>query len=142
MDKPKLSLAKSLGHTFLWAAAVMLIPFNALADSGKTAGELSDKCELIGYADLSAPVASDRVVQMTADGFECLGFFNGFLGGYTFATRAIPYSQQEICFPERVTPKQLARVLVTSMRRSPEREHEPSVDFAASAFSAAFPCPK
>lgn len=129
-----------------WIAALLALLIGATLPTGveaeprQKAGDLSEKCEITGYADLSAPVPSNKIVKMAAGGSECLGFLSGFLGGYTFATRSTPDSQMDICFPSGVTPGQLARILVTAMRRHPEREHEPSIDFAIYAFSSAFPC--
>ncbi|WP_180859674.1 Rap1a/Tai family immunity protein [Stenotrophomonas maltophilia] len=71
----------------------------------------------------------------------CLGYIKGFFGGYNFARHdATGPNVQKICIPSGVTHPQIARLLSTRLRASPELEHIDAYPFLIAVLSSTWPC--
>lgn len=85
---------------------------------------------------------ADRPSELTAispfslGAGNCLGYINGFIGGYSFQ----PVSQRKFCLPPTVNMMQIARVLSRRFDERPEFSDAPKMAFVLGILMTTWPC--
>ena len=83
--------------------------------------------------------ADQNATQLVLGG-QCIGYMIA-ASDFTKLLHALGF-EAAVCFPDGVSPAQMARVVVKFIEEHPERLHEGPPSLVAAAFKAAFPaCP-
>ena len=134
----------------LFAAFVLAAPSpqafaQAQSDPPSTAKALVDGCRELSRIDSgeSEPesYSEEQVLVGILGAGNCLGYINGFLGGYGFAAhQAVGPNTEKICIPKGVTQGQIARVLVNRLEQKPEFEHVAPLPYVIAILQMTWPC--
>jgi hypothetical protein len=114
-----------------------------------TAAEFAQGCAFMTEAldSLDQPnapkagvIRTKDVIEQSMKGGLCLGFIQGFIGGFGYAHS--PRSNTPgLCLPDEVTMAQIARMVVKENRENPELEHRPALELLVRTVRP-FRCPK
>ncbi|MHC1670436.1 Rap1a/Tai family immunity protein [Stenotrophomonas maltophilia] len=115
-------------------------------ESGQmTARSLVEGCDVLVAMDAGQNEPSgwnqDRAIEGVVGAGVCLGYIKGFFGGYNFAKHeATGPNVRKICIPSGVTQPQVARLLSTRLKSSPELEHIDAYPFVIAVLASTWPC--
>jgi hypothetical protein len=120
------------------AIAATILVASASCSLGQTTKSMLGQCrEVVAHEKTPTPFPPDKVLSATA----CTNYIYGFVGGYV-VTLELLGAKGQICFPNPVTPVQLATAYVDWADRNPEKMQLPARSTVLRAFQEAFPCKK